>query len=86
MNQSELGMGFFILQVGGWGSLGVKFQIFQTLGRLYTKMKFLVSWLRKSGSRGHLTKNWGGFTNHPIRFRVIGGQNLKILEPGHVIY
>ena len=42
-------------------------------------MKLLVTWLQWSGSRGHLTSNWGVFG-------VIWGQNPKIFKLRQLIY
>ena len=60
---------------GYLGSFGVKILKFQNIGKLYTKMKLLVTWLRKSGSRGHLTPNWGylgSFGVKILKFQNIG--------------
>ena len=35
------------------GSFGVKIKRFSKLGKLYTKMELLVSWIRKRGFRGN---------------------------------
>ena len=40
-------------QLGVLGSFEVKIPKFSNLDKLYTKMKLLVQWLRKSGSWGH---------------------------------
>ena len=67
---------------GHLGLFGVNIQSFSNLGKLYTKMKLRLPWLRIIDFRGHPRSpdpKLGGFV-------VIWGRILKIFKPGQIIY
>ena len=75
----------FFFANGGLGHLGVFGVIwgqnrkFLNLHKFNIKMKVLIPWLQKIGSRGHPAPNFGVF-------EVIWGQNSKFFKLGKTIY
>ena len=67
---------------GYLGSFGVKLQKCSNLGKLYTKMKLFIRWLRKNGFRGQSRSPDPKFGV----FGVIWGQNQKNSKPRKIIY